>query len=229
MDAIKTRAWVREMPKDMTKEDKKALAKNWLEIERTLGIKKGRRMTVEEADKQSTNPKFWSGKKYQINCQTCAPAYMLRLWGFDVKAKGKTRGSLSEWISHSHSFDIWKNADGSKLKAEFYSDFLKDKGYKRMTAELYDEFFEEKCKDVGIYVVTVGWSGKGGHATILQRLASGELVYVEPQHYEGGVYRDYSDRLSKNATSDSRKIVGRGVMRIDNKIFDSRYLSIFEK
>ena len=229
-DDAKVKYWAKHhTSKNMTDAQKIAQAKSWLEIEKKLGIKKGRPMSVAEADEQKANPNYNVDKSYRINFQTCAPAYMLRLWGFDVTAKGNTAGSLSEWISNGHSFDIWKNPDGSIAVPSLYSDFLKDNGYKKMTAKRYDEFFKEKCKDVGVYVVTIAWKGRGAHATILQRLDSGKLVYVEPQKYSGSIFRNYSAELSNNATSVDWKIAGRGVLKIDDKIFDTQYLSIFDK
>lgn len=229
-DDAKIKYWAKHhTSKNMTDAQKIAQAKSWLEIEKNLGIKKGKPMSVAEADEQKANPNYNVDKSYRINCQTCAPAYMLRLWGFDVTAKGNTAGSLSEWISNGHSFDIWKNPDGSIAVPSLYSDFLKDNGYKKMTAKRYDEFFKEKCKDVGVYVVTIAWKGRGAHATILQRLDSGKLVYVEPQKYSGSIFRNYSAELSNNATSVDWKIAGRGVLKIDDKIFDTQYLSIFDK
>lgn len=229
-DDAKVKYWAKHhTSKNMTDAQKIAQAKSWLEIEKNLGIKKGKPMSVAEADEQKANPNYNVDKSYRINCQTCAPAYMLRLWGFDVTAKGNTAGSLSEWISNGHSFDIWKNPDGSIAVPSLYSDFLKDNGYKKMTAKRYDEFFKEKCKDVGVYVVTIAWKGRGAHATILQRLDSGKLVYVEPQKYSGSIFRNYYAELSNNATSVDWKIAGRGVLKIDDKIFDTQYLSIFDK
>lgn len=229
-DDAKVKYWAKHhTSKNMTDAQKIAQAKSWLEIEKNLGIKKGKPMSVAEADEQKANPNYNVDKSYRINCQTCAPAYMLRLWGFDVTAKGNTAGSLSEWISNGHSFDIWKNPDGSIAVPSLYSDFLKDNGYKKMTAKRYDEFFKEKCKDVGVYVVTIAWKGRGAHATILQRLDSGKLVYVEPQKYSSSIFRNYSAELSNNATSVDWKIAGRGVLKIDDKIFDTQYLSIFDK
>lgn len=217
------------MPKDLREKEKTAMAENWLEIEKKLGIAKGYPMSVEEADKQSANPNYSAGKAYRINCQTCAPAYMLRLWGFDVRAKGNFKGSLSEWISYNHSFDIWKNLDGSKTKATYYHEFLSQKGYTKMTPKRYAEFFEESCKEEGVYIVTIAWKGKSGaHATVLQRLKNGKLVYIEPQIFNGTVERNIEE-LCKEGCSSGPVMVGRGVMRIDNKIFDEKYLSIFDK
>lgn len=96
-----------------------------------------------------------------------------------------------------------------------------------MTANRYLEFFEETTKEKGVYLVTIGWKGSGGHATVVQRLENGKLVRIEPQEYSGKTYENLSD-LIDNATKSGKNLFGRGIMRIDNKIFDKRYLSIFE-
>lgn len=193
-------------------------------------------MTIEEADKQSANPNYSVDKSYRINCQTCAPAYMLRLWGFDVKAKGNTPGSLSEWLSsEDNSFKAWKNIDGSPVVYENMSKWMRSKGWEQMSKKRYLDFFEEKCKSFGVYLLTISWKGRGGHATILQRLKNGNLVYVEPQSFNGSTFRDVSELAEDGAfkIDDFRGGIhrhkGDGVLRIDDKLFDKNYLSIFDK
>ena len=94
---------IAEMPGNLTYEEKKAIAMHNLELEKVLGITKGKPMSVEEADKQNANPKHTNefildpngtyqdkagrryrknmeydrekARPYNINCQTCAPAY----------------------------------------------------------------------------------------------------------------------------------------------------------
>ncbi|MBO7281029.1 MAG: hypothetical protein J6V00_07700 [Bacteroidaceae bacterium] len=199
------------------------------EIEVNLGIKRGMPMSVGKADEQSANPNYGKDYQYSINCQTCAPAYMLRRAGFDVYAKGKTPGSLSDWISRGHSFDIWENANGSPAIPTRYNDWMAQRGYKQMTPQRYKQFFEESCKDSGTYVVTIKWKGgQGAHATIIERFDDGSLWYVEPQSYNTsrGVLRDIMELCNNGAAS----VVGsRGVMRVDDKLFKLAYLSIFEK
>lgn len=199
------------------------------EIEKRLKIKRQRPMSINEADKQNANPNYYKGEEYQINCQTCAPAYMLRLCGFDVWAKGNTPGSLSDWISYCHSFDIWMTKDKKPCTPTLYEDWMKKKGYKQMSKKRYEEFFEENCKEVGVYVTTIRWSrNRGAHATILQRLPNGKLVYIDPQVYSSslGAMRDFRSLCENGAATD----VGyRGVLRIDDKLFDVKYLSIFDK
>lgn len=49
---------MREMPEYFTDEERTAIARDNLEIEKALGITKGKPMTVEDADKQSANPNY---------------------------------------------------------------------------------------------------------------------------------------------------------------------------
>lgn len=246
----------KQLPDNLTDAEKDAKAANNYEIEQALKIKCGKPMTVEEADKQSANPqhvlKFLPDEKgtfidkvgnrfklnpdynrkrdepFSINCQTCAPAYALRLMGFDVTAKGNTSGSLSEYLSMQRSFEAWTNTDGSPAVPILYRDWLDKKSYKQMTEKRYREFFDECCKDEGVYILTIGWKGGGGHATVLQRFNDGTLAYIEPQEYDEdkGAKRDICSLCEKGDTRPSYK---RGVLRVDNKLFNMKFASIFNK
>jgi len=220
---------------------------NMRDIEKSLGIKKGRPMTCEEADKQSANPNHVeqyilnkSGRKiknpkynttrdepFSINCQTCAPAYALRLKGFNIWAKGNTSGSLSEWISQQRSFEIWENQDGTPVKPVLTVDWMKQKGVTRMTPTQYKKYFEETCKEEGVYVLTIGWESGGGHATIIQRFADGTLSYIEPQVYDGHNARQPMKELYNYGARVP--ISTRGILRVDDKNFKLKFLSIFNK
>lgn len=216
-----------QLPDNLTTEEKKAIAKNCIAIGKALNKKVAAPMTVEQADRQSANPNYGKGDEFGINCQTCAPAYMLRLRGIDVIAKGNTKGSLSEYLSYGRSFEAWTNPDGSACKPLLTAQWMLGKGYKRMTAKRYKEYFEEACQEEGVYILTIGWKGGGGHATILQRFADKSLHYIEPQSYDKkrGTKRSV-DELCNNGGESPRP--RRGVLRVDNKIFNTKYLSIFE-
>lgn len=235
-----------------------AQIKNMKEIEGKIGIRKGRPMSVEEADRHSSNrhivekyivdekgdytllidgkrinvyinPKFTTKDlDYHINCATCSPTYALREKGFNITAKARHETLRNDQMANGKSFDVWKNADGTKAKPTLLSDWARDKGYKQMSPKRYREFYEESTKAPGTYVVTLAWSRKSGHATILKRLASGKLVYIEPQHYYGskvGAMRPI-DELCEAYT----KIVsGKGILRVDDKLFDTDWCSIFGK
>lgn len=246
-----------EMPDNLTYEEKKAIAVNNLELEKALGIKKGKPMSVEEADKQNANPKhadefvldpngiFYDKggrryrknadydekkhKPYNINCQTCAPAYALRLKGFDITAKGNIPGSKLEYLSKGRAFEIWKNIDGTPAKHISINDWLLTKGYLKMTPKRYWEYFNEVCKEEGVYELCIGWKNGGGHATILQRFANGELRYIEPQSDNSkGSGMEWKDvkYLCDIGAPNSHSC--RGLIRIDNKLFDIWFFDIFD-
>lgn len=230
IEGIKKRAWNREISRrapHYNEEERKALASHWIDVEKGLGVKKGRMMSIEQADKQSANPNYLKGAEYRINCQTCSPAYVLREWGFDVTAKGNTAGSLSEYLSRQRSFTAWKNIDGTDVKPILQREWLDSKNYKVMTEKRWKEYFEEACKDEGTYILTIGWKGGGGHATILKKTKEG-LFYIEPQSYNESVGAKRS--ISELCKSGGQKPIStRGVLRVDNKLFVSKYLEIFDK
>lgn len=229
-------------------------------LEAYLGIKRGLPMSVDKADKQNANPNYVRDfildengaykdragrlyrpnplytkaihRPYAINCQTCAPAYMLRLQGFDVTAKPNTPGSSLEYLSRGMNvWDVWQNADGTKATHSSTWAWMNSQGYKRMTEKRYLEFFEEQCKEVGVYELSIGWKGGGGHATILQRFTDGSLKYIEPQADNsvgsGYEWEDIAYLASRGETSNIAYC--RGIMRIDDKLFNTLFTVIFNK
>lgn len=219
-----------ELPADMDDDTKQARAENMFEIEKKLDVKKGASMTIEEADMQNANPLYGTADQYGINCATCAPAYVLREWGFDITAKGRRETKLNNLIAYEKSFDIWKNPDGTKATPVKVGDWLKKKGYNMMTSTRYKQFLEENCKEQGTYILTLAWKkqlGGGGHATILKRLPDGSLVNIEPQVYDSvkGAKLDIVKELCANVSPN--RGWQKGVMRVDDKIFDTSWLGLF--
>lgn len=206
---------------------------NCRELEKKFGILKGRPMSIELADKQSANPFFNLGKEWQVNCATCSPAYVLREMGFNIFAKGnpEKRGNLNYWISKQHSFDVWKNADGAKPQPLNTYQWMQSKKYKQMTPQRYAEYIDEATRNEGTYIITIAWKGnKGGHATILKRLGNGKVVYIEPQLYlkEKGTTRDIMELCNEGARSWT-SVYYKGIMRVDDKLFDPQYADIFTR
>ena len=232
-----------------------AIARNNLEIEKALNIIKGKPMDVDKADKQNANPKYSDkfipdkygpymdkrtrerfslnpdyNEAFANNCQTCSPAYALRLRGFNLTAKGRTPGSQLEYLSNGHAFEVWNNVDGTQAKHLSMNDWMAKKGYQKMTPKRYREFFEEACKDEGVYELSIGWKAGGGHATILQRFADGELRYIEPQKDNSKGSKDEWKDVAYLCESGASKVHQcRGIMRIDNKLFNLNFISIFDK
>lgn len=232
---------------ETTLENWRALSKNNRDLENALGIKQGKPMTIEDADMQKANPHYGEGDEYSNNCATAVNAYALRLRGFDVTAKGN-KGSSSirnyvdfledrtSWVSsHDNVFKVWKNADGSNATPKYTADWMKDNGIDSMTGEDYKKYFEETCKEEGVYILGLKWKGGTGHATILQRDKDG-LHLVEPQAYDSSLTtdgrRDIDDLLFhvRNGESGLSKYPGAsdGIMRVDDKIFNPKYVDLFE-
>lgn len=248
----------KQLPDNLTNAEKDAKAANNYEIEQALKIKCGKPMTVEEADRQNANPAYvpkyivdpngiyrdkhqryslnpaYNKKRddpYSINCQTCAPAYALRILGFNVTAKPNTPNSKLAYLSRGmNTWEVWLNPDKTPAKHESMADWLIDKKYKKMTPKRYLEFFNEKCKEVGIYELSIGWNRVSGHATILQRFEDGTLRYIEPQanNSKGSGYewKDVNHLANSGASTVHRC---RGIMRIDNKLFNTAFIDIFNK
>ncbi len=241
-----------EMDQSLPEATRRAIAENDIALEKALGVKKGKPMTIEKADKQSANPKFVeefipdpkgpyknrktgesfsknplykaSNKRYHVNCATCTPAYYLRERGFSVTAKGKVAGSINQTAARNW-YGMWKNVDGTAAMPDTISKWMSGKGYLSMTEKRYLEYFEEVCKQDGTYAIGVSWKGGGGHATILKR-TGGKLYYIEPQHYQEakGMLRDVNE-ICAGATSSPRW--NDGVLRLDDKLFDTSWASLF--
>jgi hypothetical protein len=214
---------------------------NCRELEKKLGILKGRPMNWERADQQNANPNYLGGVKngYQDNCATCSPTYMLRLWGFNVTARNSMNPAV-DYLSHGvHTWEKWLNKDGSKATWVKLCEWKDAKKYKEMTALRYKEFINETCREEGVYEMCIGWSNtKGdGHSTIIQRFKDGSLKRVDAQVY----YKKYFNMDEKKAllslcqggqshAAGIRGYIweGRGIMRIDDKLFNLKHSAIFE-
>nr|DAJ68920.1 MAG TPA: Papain fold toxin 1, glutamine deamidase [Caudoviricetes sp.] len=249
------RRYADELPESLDEKTRLAIARNSREIERALGVTKGRPMSIDEADRQSANPRYtpryirdengrykdsWGrklslnpeynerkAKPYSINCATCTPAYLLRTRGLPVVAKGNTRGSLVEAVMKGGWMRLFTNTDGSPIEIQSTQKWAETKKYKAMTPNRYKEFFEESCKEPGIYYLGISWRRRGAHATILQRTEDGRLLYVEPQADNSD--KDRTSLLSLLQGGTTRLSPYDGIFRIDDKLFNLEYVSIFAK
>lgn len=212
---------------------------NCRELEKKLGILKGRPMSWERADQQNANPGFFPNIKngYQINCATCSPTYIMRLMGFNVTA-GNYSNPLVEYLSKgSQSWEKWLNADGTQATWVQLNQWKNARGYKEMTTLRYKEFIEDVCKETGVYEMSIGWSKGGGHSTIIQRFADGSLRRVDAQVYCQRYYRvDEKMSLANLCKYGEAHLKGwkgfihkcRGIMRIDDKLFNPAFAKIFQ-
>lgn len=230
IDAIKKRAEERQVMlryADGTPFSAAQLA-SFAVLEKKLGVKRGRPMTIEQADEQSTNPNYSVHGGYRTNCATCVPTFMMRLAGFDVVARPNVRGLKTRKMSHSPVRGVWVNADGTSAEPATCREWMLAKGYRRMNESRYRSFFKEKCAESGFYELVVGWSrraGGGGHATILYRAPSGTLFHIEPQLYNGKVVLRTVGGICDSGTA----VPGdqEGVLRVDDKVLNADLAEIF--
>lgn len=236
---------------------------NMRDIEKSLGIKKGRPMTYEEADRQSANPLHvneyivdakskWrlcgtnirvsknplydkaKHEPYDINCQTCAPAYALREWGFNVYAKGNTqkRGDLSYYLSKGDNWlETWTEKDGTPVSITSFKDYLRaHPSWKHMTQQRYLQYFDEVCKEEGTYEVGLSWEPRGGHCTIVKRFSDGSIKYIEPQE-DNSNGSGFEEKDIKYLCERMRKapILKDGAIKVSDKLLNMKYVSIFLK
>ena len=236
---------------------------NMKDIEKSLGIKKGRPMTYEEADMQSANPRHVNEyiadassrikikgtnihvrknplydaakhEQYGINCQTCAPAYALREWGFNIYAKGNTKafGDLSNYLSKGNNWlETWTEKDGSAVNITSFKDYLKaHPSWKHMTQQRYLQYFDDVCKEEGTYEVGLSWEPRGGHCTIVKRFSDGSIKYIEPQE-DNSDGSGFEEKDIKYLCANMRKdpILKDGAIKVSDKLLNMKYVSIFLK
>lgn len=236
---------------------------NMKDIEKSLGIKKGRPMTYEEADRQSANPQHVNEyiadassrikirgtnihvrknplydaakhEQYGINCQTCAPAYALREWGFNIYAKGNTKalGDLSNYLSKGNNWmETWTEKDGSAVSITSFKDYLKaHPSWKHMTQQRYLQYFDDVCKEEGTYEVGLSWEPRGGHCTIVKRFSDGSIKYIEPQE-DNSEGSGFEEKDIKYLCANMRKdpILKDGAIKVSDKLLNMKYVSIFLK
>lgn len=213
---------------------------NCRELEKKLGILKGRPMSWKRADQQNANPGYvqYVDNGYQNNCPACSPSYMMRLLGFNVTADNVYTNSLIDYLTHGvQCWEKWLNKDGTQATWVQLNEWKNARKYKEMTTLRYKEFINDVCKDEGVYEMTIGWSSGGGHSTIIQRFADGSLKRVDAQVYCSKYYNINEEtnllRLCQYGEAHEKGIKGfinrcYGIMRIDNKLFNTKFAKIFQ-
>lgn len=211
---------IAELPGNLTDEQKKALARNCLEIEQSFSITKGKAMTYEQANKGKENPEFAKGGGYRVNCQTCTVTHWLRRLGFDIQAKPNVNGSAfdemkAQGITWQQRF---LNTDGSDVDYDFTYKWQKRKGYKTMTAKRLQEYFTEKFSQDGVYEVYCGWKGGSAHVFCAE-VTGGKVRYFDPQ----------SGKDDAGSYISSMRPGMVGVIRIDDKKINPKLKNLFIK
>lgn len=207
-----------EMPDRLTFEEKKAIAQNNLQLEKALGITKGKPMTYEEADKGKENPRFNEAEGYRVNCQTCTVTHMLRRWGFDIEAKPNIKQSaFNEMAKQGITWEErFLNPDGTKPDYDYTFKWKVKKGYQIMNTNRLKEYFTEKFKEDGIYEIYCAWKGGSAHVFCAEKM-EGKVRFFDPQ-----TGKDNAGSYIQNMKSDRV-----GVIRIDNKLINPKIMGLF--
>lgn len=228
-------AIMKEKPADLTDKEKRALAENDLVMEKIWGITKGEPMDYEKADKGNANPDFdWNNHETSWNCQTCTGAYAMRTRGFDITAGHYVKGNSSAYLARGKNWtEKWLNTDGTPAELNSIGDWMERNSYSKMTPKRYEAFFNEYTQKPGLYEVGISWKGGGGHCTLVERMSDGSLMRIEVQNKRG--YYDMKSlyegcRLSPRQYLSAKVSFGTdGILRIDNKLFNTQYAQILLK
>lgn len=192
------------------------------EIEKSLGVKRGKRMSHNEANLGNVNPNYVTGnREYHVNCSSCSGVYWLRRMGFNVETlPNNSSNPLVQALSRGETaWDKW--IDGKKDYIKTY-DWMQNKGYKRMNEKRYMEFIKENATEAGIYELNLGWKGGGGHSTLIEVDNAGNVTLIDQQIV--GVKRTLSTYLA--AAQGILPTDTRGILRVDNRAFNSHYARI---
>lgn len=184
---------------------------NCREIERVMGLKKGRPMTWKSANYGKENPKYNIAEQYQTNCQTCTVVHELRRRGFDITAKGECEGFNNIEEKVMHWTQRFLNSDKTNINMKFSSAWKRQNGFSNMTNERKLKFIFEQMHVDGRYEVYCEWKGTGAHVFNVNRI-KGQYLWFDAQSGRFGRYvEDYVKEM---------KGTGISVIRIDDKIIN---------
>ncbi len=199
---------------------------NLKELEKALGIKKGRPMTHEQADSGMVNPLYdnpanrgkyryklsKSGRlvknpewddQYSVNCQTCVPVYQLRRWGFNVEALGNPKGRVWGKDILDHDFTkVWMNKKG---------EYGYGRKFRKTPLKEGNLYLGLEAEPDGIYQIECTWKGaKSGHTWVYVK-RNGKGFMYDPQ--DNVRYRDWDE---KDIASRVSPKYGYSYFRIDD-------------
>lgn len=209
---------------------------NLREFEKAVGVKKGRRMTHEQADTMRVNPHYqkkyiydpngkylekatgrklslnpkWDEKRdkpYTINCQTCAPVYELRRMGFNIEAKA-FKGKDFDYLCH-HYNEAWCTTDG-KLVTHWRS--------AKKASEIWNDV---ASGEDGVFQIECRWKGgKSGHTFNMVK-EKGKIYFYDPQTNEVFNSLKEFEKYSKDVSPK----YGYQYFRINNKLINVQRVS----
>ena len=126
-------------------------------------------------DLKTTNPNYYQGDEWQVNCQRCVPTFEMRRRGYNVTAMPKT--ATNDHLSY-YPFDVWKSpkiheANGSGIDEIRQKMLLWGEGARAQ--------------------VVVVWSGTNSGHTFMAEQRNGQTCFIDPQTSEIDVSYYFND------------------------------------
>lgn len=182
---------------------------NCRELEKKLGILKGRPMNWLQANNGKENPYYRWSEQYRVNCQTCTVAHELRRRGFNIVAKGRAEGfdTISEIKMN------WMERFGNKDEYIKSSVWAKEHGYQIMNKKRIEEFLLNTLgKNDGRYEIYCQWKKNSAH--VFSAYTENHKVWMfDPQNGKSG-----TDVVKYIDSMKGSKV---WVMRIDDKVINT--------
>jgi SPP1 gp7 family putative phage head morphogenesis protein len=166
-----------------------------------------------EADLAATNPKYKTGREYQVNCQRCVSAYEARRRGYDVEAKPAILNGVDRMPYMFDKKEGWTSVyDGIK---PINCASSRTAGVKTKVEQVMAGF-----GDGARAIVRVQWQqkyGGGGHVFIAEQV-DGSTIFIDPQPNKTDVGYYFSMAKTKETY----------VLRIDDLEFTDNILKCCE-
>jgi hypothetical protein len=196
--------------------------------EKIAGVKRGNKMTRDEANHGRPNPNFDKSQGYKKNCQSCVVVYEARLRGYDVQTLPNTEGSKLQQLSRRTNL-AWIDSETGDNPRYLVDDDVN-------TAKKLQKFAEKTVEKDKRYTMQFSWKGRqrAGHIIIIDRDLNNELRLYDPQ--TGNTFTDTDILRYFNEIKYVKTIFGKkyntppAFLRIDDKEFSlSMVNNIMEK
>ena len=182
------------------------------------GVKRGKPMTRDEANKGRPNPNYELNEAYKSNCQSCVVCYEARLRGYDVMTRPYGADDIMERLATQTNL-AWIDPLTGEHPEYIYDDKID-------TAKKFLKFLEENVEKGKRYTLQFSWKGKSrmGHIVSLDRDENNLLRIYDPQcgkTYSGDIVGRYLQQIKYVQTVYGVKMPTRPkIMRIDDKEFN---------
>ena len=140
------------------------------------GVKQGKQMSIEKADKGNSNPLYVTNKaEYTKNCQRCVWTYELRRRGYDVIANNAILDG-TDTLAYMRRADGWANVAKDGVENLISMASAKGIGCKKNIEKQMQSF-----GDGARAIIRVQWQNYPcGHVFIAEQ-ANGATQFIDPQ------------------------------------------------